>query len=132
MITFKDQNIWINFRRVKYHRYFNHHHLSQNHAHSFLTPLCLDYLSPIQVKAYNAELAQKVQTLSKRIDGRLSNGASASNTKRNSGIFPDYDMQDGRLSHETEEDRVDYEEMKRLREKVSFLVIFCFIHRYER
>eukprot|EP00111_Clytia_hemisphaerica_P019736 TCONS_00058240-protein len=74
-----------------------------------------------EVKAYNAELANQVQTLSKRIDGRLSNGASASNTKRNSGIFPDYDMQDGRLSHETEEDRMDYEEMKRLREKVQRL-----------
>ena len=32
-------------------------------------------------------------------------------------MFPDYDDQDGNLNSDT---KIDYEEMKRLREKVSF------------
>lgn len=75
-----------------------------------------------EVKSYNHDLALQVQTLSKRIDGRLSNingGGTAS--KRNSGIFPDYETQDDRHCNGDDVTELDFEEMKHLRNKVQRL-----------
>ena len=59
-----------------------------------------------------------MQTLSRRIDGRLTTGAAGpSSNKRSSGMFPDYDARDGAASN-GDDTAIDYEEMKRLRDKV--------------
>lgn len=73
-----------------------------------------------KVKNYNQELAQQVQTLSKRIDGRLAaNGNSNHSSRKSSSGFPDYDDQDGRRASVDPELLVDYEEIKNLKAKVK-------------
>lgn len=89
-----------------------------------------------QVKSYNQELAQQVQTLSKRIDGRLTannNNSNHSSRKSSSVMFPDYDDQNGRRGSNDPESLVDYEEMRNLKSKVlkpSVLLLRGFIAQY--
>lgn len=68
-----------------------------------------------EVKSYNENLAQQVQTLSKRIDGRINNGNKSYNNN-----IANYDATDGTPQSDGAQEK-DYLEMKNLKEQVHKL-----------